>query len=155
MISPELLRRYPFFSHLSADSLSAVAMLAEEVSCGDSVLMFESDQAAEKLFFLVEGGIDLHYVVRDKDNPMPRKDFFVGHVNPGEPFGISALIEPYRYTASAFTNGKSRILKIDGLGLRALCREDVALSSALMRNIAKVALLRLHETRIQLAAAQS
>lgn len=155
MISPELLRRYPFFSNLTDTCLKAVAMLADEVSYSDGEVIFETDQPAETFYFLIEGGVDLHYVVVDRDSPELRKDFFVGHVNPGEPFGISALIEPYCYTATAFANSPCRILKIGGIGLRTMCGADASMASILMRNLAKVAMSRLHETRVQLAAARA
>ncbi len=154
MVSPELLRRYPFFGRLSEAHLKAIAMLADEVSCSAGQTLCEIDQPAEALYLLIEGGIDLHYIIVDREEPKRSKDFFVGEVNPGEPFGISALIEPYRYTASVRATRPSRVLKIDGNGLRALCDVDNMIAAILMRHVAKDALSRLEETRTQLIAAR-
>lgn len=155
MISPELLRRYPFFSHLNGEQLKAIAMLSNEVSYAAGDILFETDQAAHAFFFLIEGGIDLHYVVIDHDNPSVRKDFYMGHINPGEPFGISALINPYRYTATALANGPCRVIEIGASALRSLCESDIAVAAILMRHAAEAAMARLHDTRIQLIAARS
>lgn len=155
MISPELLRRYPFFGHLSDAHLKAIAMLADEVSYEPGQTIFEIGQPAEIFHFLTRGGVDLHYIVIDPDNASLRKDFFVGQINPGEPFGISALIEPYCYSATALANSLCHVLEIEAAGLRALSEVNSELAAVLMRHLAKVAMSRLHETRIQLVAAQA
>lgn len=155
MISPELLRRYPFFAHLNERQLQAIAMLAEEVTYQPGETLFTTDEPADTLYFLMEGGVDLHYVVIDRDDPQLRKDFYVGPVNPGEPLGISALIEPHRYTAAAIASGMCRLIKIEAAGLRALCAADPGLDAILMRHTAQAAMSRLHDTRVQLAASRA
>lgn len=152
MISPELLRRYSFFAHLTEENLKGIAMLAEEVTFQPGMTLFKTDEPAHALYFLMEGSVDLRYVVTDRDDPRIQKDFYVGPVNPGEPLGISALIEPHCYTATAAASDACRLIKIDAAGLRALCAADPRLESILMRHIARAAMTRLHETRIQLAA---
>ena len=154
MVSPELLRRYPFFAGLANGHLNAIAMLAEEVifEAGETIL--ETGQPANALFFLLDGNVDLHYIVVDEINPHLRKDLFVTEINPGEPFGISAVIEPYLYTGSMSTTRVSRVLRFDANGLRALCSVDPKIDAALMRQIASAAMSRLEDTRTQLVAAR-
>lgn len=155
MISPELLRRYPFFARLDDKHLKQIAMLADEVAYAQSESLFEIDDDARALFFLVEGSVELHYVVTNPDDPGHRKDFYMGHINPGEPFGISALIDPHRFTAMALANRACRVIEIEAEGLRALCEKDCVLDATLMHHVAKAAMSRLHETRIQLIAARA
>ncbi len=152
MISPELLRRYPFFSHLDEASLKAIAMLASEVSYVSEQRIFEADQPADGLFILLEGGVDLQYVVLNPNKPGERREFFVGEVNTGEAFGISGLIEPYCYTTAAVANAPTRAIRIEAEGLRTLCNSDVKVAAVIMRNVAKAAMGRLHDTRVNLAA---
>jgi CRP-like cAMP-binding protein len=154
MVSPELLRRYPFFGGLTNDHLNGIAMLAEEVIYESDETIFETGQPAAALFFLLEGNVELHYVVVDEINPQLRKDLFVTEINPGEPFGISAVIEPYVYTGTMRTAGVSRVLRFDANGLRALCTVDPKIDAALMRQIASAAMSRLEDTRTQLVAAR-
>jgi CRP-like cAMP-binding protein len=155
MVSPELLRRYPFFGGLDAEHLNAIALLAEEMIFEQGETIFESDQPASALYFLIDGCVDLHYIVVDGINTELRKDFFISEINSGEPFGISALIEPYRYTGSVEATCVSRVLKFDATGLRELCAVDYKIEATLMRQVAKAAMLRLHDTRVQLAAARA
>jgi CRP-like cAMP-binding protein len=155
MISPELLRRYPFFGSLTDTQLKAIAMLSEEVAYEANQHIFEAGQAADRFYFLVSGSIVLYFVAENTTVPDRKKFFYVGHVNPEEPFGISALIEPYCYTATATTGGPSRIVSIKANDLRALYEADDRMALVLMRHVAQVAMARLHAARIELVGAYS
>ena len=153
MISPEVLRRYPFFSFLTHDQLREVAMITDEVSFNRSDILFNIGEFADACYLLVEGSVDLHYVVVDEHDPGLRKEFIVGSINPGDMLGISAVIEPYEYTATAVLVNDSRLLKIDGVALKDLGGQDSNLDNGLQRMVAKATMERLHATRVLLAAA--
>lgn len=155
MISPEVLRRYPFFSFMSHDQLREVAMIADEIEYKKDHVLFNTGEKADDCYLLMEGSVDLHYVVVDEYDPSLRKEFIVGTINPGELLGISAFVEPHIYTASAFTVNDSRLLKIDAVALRDLCRQDPGLNLGIQTVAAKATMERLHATRVQLAAATS
>ncbi len=155
MISPELLRRYPFFSFLDSSQLKAAAMIADEVSCEKGETLVKADTPADTLYLLVEGSLDLIYVVEDKNGSAPKKEFYIGGINPGEITGISALIEPHQYTMDVRTASPTRLIKFDAAALRALGEVDPKLGYGLMRQTAQAAMNRLHDTRIQLAAARA
>jgi CRP/FNR family transcriptional regulator, cyclic AMP receptor protein len=155
MISPELLRRYPFFGSLDEAQLRAIAMLSEEVEVAQGASFFETDSPATALYLLLEGGIDQYYVVVDRDDPKLKKEFFINELSPGDIFGLSGLIEPYQHTTSARASAASRAIKIEANGLRALCELDVKMSNGLMKAVARSARDRLHDTRVQLAAARA
>ena len=154
MISPEVLRRYPFFAFLDEAQLRAVAMLSEEIEVDDGALVIEYGQPAEALCLLVEGSLDLYYVVADREAPELKKEFFLSEFSAGDVFGISALIEPYVYTASVRASAASRVVRMDGIGLRALCEVDARIAVGLMKSVAKAAMERLNDTRVQLVAAR-
>jgi CRP-like cAMP-binding protein len=153
MLSPETLRRFPFFSFMDDAQLKAVAMIAEEKDCkiGDSII--DADTPATSLFFLMEGSVAYYYVVTSEHDPYYKHEYYISDFNPGEIFGISALIEPYIYTAAMRVEQPCKIIKIEASALRALCEVDTKLSNGLMHAIAKAALERLQHTRVQLIAA--
>lgn len=153
MISPEVLRRYPFFSFMSHDQLREVAMITDEVKVKKGEILFNINEKADACFLLQDGAVDLHYVVVDEHEPDLRKEFVVGTINPGEVLGISAVIEPYIYTATAMAINDSRLLKTDAVALKELCAADAELDYGLQRMAAKATMERLHATRVQLAAA--
>ena len=153
MLSPEILRRFPFFSFMDDAQLKAVAMIAEEkdYKIGNSV--FNADTPATSLFFLREGSVAYYYIVTSEHDPYYKREYYISDLNPGEIFGISALIEPYIYTAEVRVDQPSKIIKIEASALRALCEVDTKLSSGLLHALAKAALERLQHTRVQLIAA--
>lgn len=154
MVSPELLRRYPFFGGFDAEHLKALAMAADEVTVEGGVTLFEAGQPASHLYMLLEGEVELHYDVADPIHPELQKHFFIEDFNPGEPFGIAAVLEPYVYTGRVCTRSRSRLLRMDASALRALCELDVRIAAHFMRQVAKAAMLRLEHTRAQLVAAR-
>jgi CRP-like cAMP-binding protein len=149
MVSPELLRRYSFFSSLDQAQQKAIALIADVLQFDKGATIFEEGQPAELFYVLLEGCVDLYYPTgRD-----PAEHLLVAEINIGEPFSISALIEPHMLTATAKATAPSRILKIEGKALRALCELDPHLGFALMEQAARSAMERLHFARVQIAAA--
>jgi len=155
MISPELLRRFPFFGFMDDKQLKAVAMVAEEKSYDHEDEIVAYNSPAEKLYFLVEGTASYYYVVTSEHDPYYKQEYFISDFNPGEIFGISALIEPYVFTASVRAGKSCHLIVIDASALRALCEVDTQLSCGLMSAVAKAAMERLQHTRVQLIAATS
>lgn len=152
MVSFELLRRFPFFSFLDDKELKAVATIAQELNPKANDVLIESDKPADALFFLIEGHLPYYMIVTTEHIPDYQKEYFIGYINPNEIFGISALIEPYRYTATLRAESSSRVIKIEAPALRALCEVDSHLSIGLMKAIAQTAMERLQMTRVQLVA---
>ena len=154
MISPETLRRYPHFAKLNEAQLRALAMIADEVNYTSGSIILEEGKDAEWLYLLVEGCIDLSYKSEESYHPKATKIFQVGEINPGELFGISALIDPFKYNATATTSEQSTIVKFNAKSLRTISDLDCTLGYTLMQQVAKAVMERLTHTRIQLAAAR-
>jgi CRP-like cAMP-binding protein len=146
MISPELLRRYPFFGSFNASELANLARIAEELQFEDRQLVFEQGKKADALYFLLSGGIDLSYMITEK------KEVQVSDIDVGEPFGISTIIEPYILTSSARSSGKSQVLRFRKDDLQRLMADDPRTELLFLRQVAKVAIQRLHAIRRQLAS---
>lgn len=140
------LQHYHFFEKLTDVQLRKVAALAEEITVEKGTILFDEDNPADKLCLLMEGGVDLYCVSGTE------RELEVGGINVGEVFGLSALIEPYKYHAAARVSARSRILKVDATGLRALCAADLQLAYYLVHGVARAAMERLYSTQILLAA---
>ena len=149
MISPEQLRRYPFFAGLTADHLRGIAMIAEEVSYPPKTLIFKEGEEAKFLYVLVSGEVELLY---SGNNEGRIADAYVGSVVQGEVFGISTMVGPFHLTASAKSEGPVETIQIEAAGLRAMCEVDHGLGYVLMQHLAQALTQRLHEARVQLAA---
>lgn len=155
MVSPELLRRYPFFGPFDSAELKEIAMIAEEIDADKGMVLFEIEAPADNFYLLITGEVDLYDISIDEHDPSLRKEFFVGQIDPGEMLSISALVEPHQTTAQARLNADSHLVQIDAARLRDYAKENPAFGFKLMHQIAKLALDRLAETRVMLAGMQS
>jgi CRP-like cAMP-binding protein len=153
MVSPEILRRYPFFGTLSDAQIKSMAMIGEELTFEKDTVICEEGQPATAFYLLLDGGVSLYYKSEEEFYPKTRKDFLVGEINPGEVFAISILVEPYKYTATVKAEQKSRVIKFNSGEINRLIENDPRLYCILMREIAKAAMERLAFARVQLAAA--
>lgn len=154
MISPELLKKHAFFGYLNDAQFQALAMIAEEEFYDAGTDIIEADTPVDALYLLTSGHVDLYSVSQDKHDAKLRKEFLVGEVSPGDPFGISALSEPYKSIAQVRADTAVNVIKIEANALRALIEKDHDLGYALTRQIARYALERLAYTQAQLAAAR-
>jgi CRP-like cAMP-binding protein len=153
MITPELLHHYPFFEFLTPAQLKAIARLAKEETVESGTIIFREHERADWLCILVKGNVDLFFTIEVEYHPELRKELLFGTINPGELFGISALIEPHILTSSARAAKSSQVIKIEAPGLLALCEKDERIAYGLARQVAKTTMQRLNATRLQLATA--
>jgi CRP-like cAMP-binding protein len=149
MISPELLRRYRFFGGLKEDELAAIAMIAEESAFADGAIIFREGERAAHLYVLTAGTVDLIYEIH---RPGGVDTSYVGSINTGEPFGISAFVDPYVFSATGQAHGAVKSIVIDAAALRALSEVDCHLGYTVMRQVAVALAERLNFARVQLAA---
>lgn len=153
MVPIEFLKRYHFFSHLSDERLKALAEIAEEGHAEAGVTLFEEKTPANAFYFLIEGYIDLYQHTFDTHYPRIHKDLLVGAVHPREIFGLSAIIEPFTYNATARTAQPCHFIKLDGPALRDLIEQDCQLGYIFLKQITAALTERLMDARVELAAA--
>ncbi|HVM70185.1 MAG TPA: cyclic nucleotide-binding domain-containing protein [Anaerolineales bacterium] len=152
MVSPELLRRYPFFAALNDEQLKAIAMIANERTYPKGMLLVKENTPANVLMLLLEGDVDLIYSGGGEGAIC---NALVGSIAPGEILGVSSLIEPYTFISTARATMPVKVVEIDGNALRALMAVDQKLGYALMCNTAAAVLERLKYTQVELAAARA
>ena len=155
MVSPEVLRKFPFFGFLDGEALSQVAMLAEERPVQPGEDIFEAGRPADALYLLLSGHVELATESYDPIfRPELRRRYLVGEINPGEAFGLSAVIPPYQLNAGARVTEAGSVLRMDARKLLQLMEADPRFSCGLYRHICEALIERLHYTRVQLAAAR-
>ena len=155
MVSSKHLRRYDLFDFMGDKELEAVATIAEEKEYQKGDVIVEFGQPAEMFYFLADGNLAYYYVVTTENDPYYKKEYHIHDIEAGEIFGISALIEPYKYTATLRVDKPSHVIEIKASDLRSLCDADPKLAYGLMQAVAKASIERLEATRIQLIAARA
>lgn len=146
MISPEVLRRYPYFALVSDDSLKALAVMADEKTIPAGTHLFSEHDPADTLNIIVQGEVEIQYILGSGERRTV--DTLVG----GDLLGWSALIEPYKYTAVCTAKKETKLVSINAGKLRNLCDKDPQLGYRLAIQVAKLLAHRLEGARMQLAA---
>ena len=154
MISPETLRRYPFFGAFDDAQLRQLAQISEVIELPKGTMLFNINDQADTFMLLMKGGVELNHIVQEEMRPEKRKEYAVGDVNPDEVLGFSSVIKPYRYTASArVTSPVANLIRLDAVKLRTWMEKDPAFGMLWMHQTSQQLLLRLNIVRVQLAAA--
>lgn len=151
MISSEILRKFPFFSCYEHDHLKVLSMMAEEIKYGEGVEIFNEEEKAHNFYFLMEGSGDIYNWVGDPET-VERKLASVGEINPGEPFGLNSLFEPYLYSSTVKASCDCICLRINKEDLLEHFKKDSKFAYLFMEQVVKATIERLNYTRIQLAA---
>lgn len=146
MISPETLRRYPYFGGIGEESLKQVAMVADEVTVPPNTCMFNEGDPANYVYVIARGEVNIQYLLGNGE--LRTVDTLVG----GDLLVWSAMIEPYKTTAVGTTTKETHLVRISGPKLRELCDKDPLLGYRLTIQIAKLLSHRLEGARIQLAS---
>ncbi len=145
MISPEILRRYPYFAAAQDEGLRDLAMLCEEESIAAGTVMYREGDKADKLYILVEGEVDIQYTLGSGELRT------VDTIVPGELLMWSALVEPYKSTAVVTTRQDSKVIAMDAAKLRSFCTENQEVANDVLLHLTKLLATRLEGARIQLA----
>jgi hydrogenase maturation protease len=145
MISPEVLRRYPYFAGIDEESLKQLAMIAEEKAVPVNTVMFREGDPASHLSIIVKGEVNIQYILGNGE--LRTVDTLVD----GDLLMWSALVEPYKATALGTTTRETHLVRIDAAKLRLLCEQEPILGYRLMTQVARLLAHRLEGARVQLA----
>ena len=146
MISPELLRRYPYFVSISAESLKKIASMADEITVPAGTRLFNEGEPEAYLYIVAQGEVDIQYLLGSDE--LRTVDTLVG----GDILVWSAIIEPYKTTAIGTTTKPTQLIRIAAPQLRALCDEDPRVGYQLAIAVSKLLAGRLEGARAQLAS---
>jgi len=145
MISPEQLRRYPYFANISEEALKEVAMISDEAAAATGQTVFGEDDPADAMYILVDGEVDLKYTLGDGQQRV------VDTIVAGELLVWSALVEPYRCISTGVARKPCKLISINGRKLRELCEQNSDLGYRMMISITQCLATRLEGALVQLA----
>ena len=145
MISPEKLRRYPYFADVREESLREVAMIAEEQDVAVGAVIFREGDKADDLYIIAEGEVDIQYTLGSGEQRT------VDTAVAGELIMWSALVDPFRSTAIGTVRQATKLVAIKGDKLRDLCEKDHDLGYRMSIGLIKLLATRLEGARVQLA----
>ena len=159
MISPELMRRYPFFACLTPDQLVTLAEAGEELNIEVGHYFFHEGDSLKSLFFVLEGNIDITVGIPDRRIKQDVREGIMGNfiaedvtvstVSPGQIFAWSAMIPPNVSTASATATVPGRVIAFDCEKLMQAFQQEPNFGYLMLQKVAGVIRGRLRDMRIQ------
>ena len=159
MISPELIRRYPFFAGLEESQIVSLAQVAVEEKVAEGHVFFQEGDKVDTFFLVVEGEVAVIIEVPDQAveqkvsgqlmGKLETKDIIISTVGPGEVFGWSGLVPPHEATASAKAKNACWVVAFDGVQLREKFNADCEFGYVMLQKAAQVSRARLRDLRIE------
>jgi CRP-like cAMP-binding protein len=145
------LKSSELFGTLETGHLEKVSILCREESYREGMMIFKAGDEATDLYVLRDGRVALEIEVRPVPD-RPAIPIAVEVVTKGGSFGWSAVVEPNIYTLSARCITNCAVLALKGEMLRRVMADDTGLGFELMKHLARLARLRLVETRVRLTS---
>ena len=159
MISPELIRRYPFFVGLSHENIVLLANLGQELSVPEGHMFFSEGDEIQELYITVEGAVGIvidvpqrgadHAVSEQLTHAYATEGIVMSTAGPGQVFGWSGLVSPFETFAGAKALTPCRVISFDCAELRKAFAADCQFGYVMMENTARVVRQRLRDLRIE------
>jgi CRP-like cAMP-binding protein len=133
-----------FGSGLSASIKERLAGMAREYEAPARTRLLREGDEIRELSVLIEGRVAL------TEHVAGRGSVTLMTVEPGDIFGQSALVAPYRATSTVVSLDAVRVVAFDAAELREQIRSDCELTAGIYPKIAEALARRLEATRQQL-----
>jgi CRP-like cAMP-binding protein len=159
MISPELIRRYSFFSCLNHEQITAISMNSAELSVDEGEYFFHEGDKLDHFFLIIEGSVAVNLEITDREKKQPisaqlagnlkSKEIIICTLGSGDIFGISAIVPPNFAASSAKSLSASRVIRVDCSPLRENFKTDTHFGYTMAIKAAQVFRERLRNMYIE------
>ena len=145
MISIEKLSPCDLFVGLNETELEQVAAIAYEETYQSGDQIFAAQEAAERLYILCQGRVQLH--IRLRSALEPGGDVTIEAVEPGCVFGWSSLVKQRRFTGTARALEPLTVIVLEARELTDLFDQNAHIGFVVMKQLAEVIASRLDHAR--------
>jgi CRP-like cAMP-binding protein len=146
MITTELISRYPFFSDFELDDLNSIAKAAEGNTFESGEYVFREGDILRYFYIVLEGAIGIVHEESGKDK---KSETVISAVGPGHVFAWSALVPPYKATASAKALTPCWLIAFDCQKLLLSFEKNCEFGYRMMQKIVQISRDRLLDARIE------
>ena len=152
------LSNFPFFSDISRDRLAQIEAFSMVRTYEKGSVVFQSNEAAENLFGLIRGDLNLSIIFKEEivtknikyeeyistNVEILEKPVIIEKIKNHDIFGWSALVQPQRMTATAQCETDCEVVVIPAFDLKQIFSNDPELGYLLSVRISNIISQRLH-----------
>ena len=159
MISPEVIRRYPFFAGLDHEYVVTLAKVAEEMTIDAGDYLFHEGDQLDHFYMVLEGAVAIvievpvanmnHKLSEQFTGEMKTREVVISAIGPGEVFGWSALVPPHDATTSSKATTPCQIIAFDAQELLRIFVEECDFGYLMIQKMAQVVRDRLRDLRTE------
>ena len=159
MISPEVIRRYPFFAGLEHEHIVMLANVAEEMKIEAGEYLFHEGDQLDHFYMVLEGAAAIvveipasnvdHKLAEQFTGEMKTREVVISAIGPGEVFGWSALVPPHDATTSGKATTPCRVIAFDTQELLRIFVEQCDFGYLMIQKMAQVVRERLRDLRTE------
>ena len=146
IVTKERIVSLEIFKGLSQKEVEEIARLCEEVFFKDGDRVLSEGEKADYFFILEQGSVDLRFELPYRKTS---KEMTVTTIKPGNCFGWSAMVSPYKATLSCYSTENSKAIRIRGDEILGLCEKNNHIGFIFMQNLAMMIGDRLTKQRAQ------
>ena len=159
MISPEILRRYPFFSRLDMEQLTKLAQLANEKILESEHYFYHEEEELNQFYLVIEGAVAIVFELPEREvehkisdqyfRKLQTKDVVISTIGPGELFGWAGLVTPHCANAGAKSLTACRVIEFNRQDLMKEFDKDPRFGYIMIQKAAEAISQRLRDLRIE------
>ena len=159
MISPELLRRYPFSAGLDHEQIVSLATLGAELTFQEGHYFFREGEGVTHFYLAVDGAVGIVIEVPDASVQQPvsgqltgdmqTRDITITTVGSGMVFGWPGIIPPNKANATAKALTDCRVYAFECEGLHKAFEEDCVMAYNITLKAAQIIRDRLRDMQIE------
>ena len=144
MVSLIELKGITFFEGFSESQMNEIAAHCILKNYKKGEMVGREEESSTHLYFLSKGMLDV-LIQLPGGRPVSALT-----IRPGEMFGWSGLVRPYRFTSSAVATEDSLIITLEAQIVKQMFQNNPELGFEIMERIASIATQRLRDARQQL-----
>jgi CRP-like cAMP-binding protein len=134
---PNMIRKFSCFREMTDEQVQLIAKISNSICYPPDHVLFKEGEEGKILYLLIQGDVDIFYKTDKTD--LNRVDT----VSSEEIVGCSAMVPPYKYTATVQTLNEVEVLEIETQELRQLIDQDPHLGMKIQAYMIKILMDRI------------
>jgi len=133
----EIIQEADLFKGVSEGILAEIVREGEEVAFAEGAIIFNEGEDSQHIYELIEGSVDLIMLKKE-----------IVHLTvsrTGQIFGWSALVHPYRRTATAKCTAPARVIKLSSDSIERIIESHPHEGLTILRNLSRIIAERLKD----------